>query len=281
MLLVWVIRVIGFRIFGHFFIEVLNDLINFLNSVPGWFFVVARELEQRPLLVRFLDLLDDVANEILWLQRNLRALLQVLLDDSSNNLRCLLGAILRVLFFNWLESFHDVSDDGFQIFWRDFFWQLLLRGFHHEHNWEEPIRHSCFRVLDELFGSKVRLFVHMSWEWFRCLLWSVWVLHIWNARQLLDVGLLRFFRQTCMSKDILDDVREVVFRRILRVARNVFDDRLSDDSLHRSRRLSWFATEDLLDFLDDFHDFAGLETLRSIVFGFRDSVLLDDFNYSL
>ena len=281
MLLVRVVRIVGFWIFWNFLIEKLNYLINFFNSVPGWFVVVARELEQRPLLVRLLDPLDDVADEILWLQRNFRALLQVLLDDSSDNLRCLLGAILRVLFFDWLESFHDVSDNGFQIFWRDFFWQRLLRGLHHEHNWEEPIWHSCFRVLDELFGSKVRLFVHMSWEWFRCLLWSVWVLHIWNARQLLDVGLLRFFWQTCMSKDILDDVREVVFRRILRVARNVFDDRLSDDSLHRSRRLSWFATEDLLDFLDDFHDFAGLETLRSIVFGFRDTVLLDDFNYSL
>ena len=81
-----------------------------------------------------------------------------------------------------------------------------------------------------------------------------------------------------MSKEVLDDVWQVVLWFVFRMQVNVFSDDPDDGNSHRRRRLPGFPSEIPLNPLNNFDNFPLLDPLGCVSSGFRHLVSLDDLD---
>ena len=84
-----------------------------------------------------------------------------------------------------------------------------------------------------------------------------------------------------MSQEVLDDVWVIILRCVFRMANNVLLNDSDNRGLDGHRSLLWSPAEELLDFIDDFPEFAWSESPWRVVAWFSDMVVLDDFRHRL
>ena len=279
MLLVWVVGVEGAGIFRHATVELFDDLVDFSNGVSDRFVVsLAWELEKWLSHMCNLDRFDNVSSDQLGSEGISWVFLQESDDTSSDNSGSPSRPCLRISSFKWPQSMNDFSHQGLQIMWSQSSWKWASRRLGHEDNRQEPVRHSRACVL-EVLGVHVRLLSDMRWEWLRRLVRRVRIIHRWDLREILDVWLLRSSWENHVSKNVLDNVGEVVLRLVLWVSWNILLNDFDDGGLHCDRSLLRPSSENLLDLFDNLNNLFGLQSFRSVVFGFFDTVLFDNFDH--
>ena len=124
MLLVGIVGVEVLGVLRHAAVELLHDLVDLGDRVPGWLIsVIAGELKEWLFLVRHLYSFDNMACEKLRSEGESWVSLEEFNNSLSNYLDSLDWSLLRVDLLERTQVSDDVANEWFQVSWSHAAWE--------------------------------------------------------------------------------------------------------------------------------------------------------------